>query len=161
VNEAKKARVAQAAKEASERMRKHLHSLHHCLVRSDVMRYHHNGLVQEMLADDRPDAFNNVKKVRFFAYIAFWYTALAGVIERYEELRDKGAIPADSKIDSLLTERFKDVVKPFRNSVAHCSDFDDRRTLEIFDHESTVPDQAEAISDAFHAYFKTHKRAKA
>jgi len=125
------------------------------------MRYHHDGLVQEMIDDERPDAFNDVKKVRFIAYIAFWYTALAGVIERYEELRDKNSIPADSKIDSLLTEQFKNVVKPFRNSVAHCSDFDDRRTLEIFDHESTIPDQAAAVADAFHAYFKTHKRAKA
>jgi hypothetical protein len=125
------------------------------------MRYHHDGLVAEMEADPNPEAFNNVKKVRFVAYIAFWYTALAGVIERYEELRDKGAIPADPRIDSLLTEGFKNVVKPFRNSVAHCSDFDDRRTLQLFDHESTIPDQAAAMAEAFHAYFKAHKRAKA
>jgi hypothetical protein len=161
VNEAKNARVAKAALDAAERTQKHLHSLHHCLVRSDVMRYHHNGLVQEMLDDDRPDAFNNVKKVRFMAYIAFWYTALAGVIERYEELRDKGAVPAEPAIDSLLTEEFKSVVKPFRNSVAHCSDFDDRRTIALLDHEARVTDQAAAIADAFHTYFKVHKRAKA
>ena len=125
------------------------------------MRYHHNGLVQEMTDAESPDAFNSVKKVRFLAYIAFWYTALAGVIERYEELRDKGAIPSDKNINLLLTEQFKNIVKPFRNSVAHCSDFDDQRTLQIFDHESTVPDQAAAIAEAFHAYFKIHKSAKA
>ena len=161
MNEAKKARVAIAAANAAERTQNHLHSLHHCLVRSDVMRYHHDGLVQEMLDDDRPDAFNSVKKVRFMAYVAFWYTALAGVIERYEELCGKGAVPTDPAIDSLLTEQFKAVVKPFRNSVAHCSDFDDRRTLALLDHESTIPDQAAAIADAFHAYFKLHKRAEA
>ena len=161
MNEAKRARATQAALDAGERTQRHLHSLHHCLVRSDVMRYHHNGLVQEMLDDDRPEAFNNVKKVRFMAYVAFWYTALAGVIERYEELRGKGAVPADPAIDSLLTEQFKAVVKPFRNSVAHCSDFDDLRTLALLDHEATVPDQAAAIADAFHAYFKVHKRAEA
>jgi hypothetical protein len=125
------------------------------------MRYHHDGLVQEMLDDDRTDAFNNVKKVRVMAYGACWYTALAGVIERYEELRAKGTVPADSALDSLLTEQFKAVVKPFRNSVAHCSDFDDRRTLALLDHEPTIPDQAAAIADAFHAYFKAHKRAEA
>lgn len=161
MNEAKNTRIAQAAVKSAERTQRHLHSLHHCLVRSDVMRYHHDGLVQEMLADDRPDAFSSVKKVRFMAYIAFWYTALAGVVERYEELRENGSVPADPRIDSLLTEEFKAVVKPFRNSVAHCSDFDDRRTLAILDHEATIPDQAAAIADAFHAYFKTHKRAKA
>lgn len=160
MNEAKNARAAKAVLDAAERTQKHLHSLHHCLVRSDVMRYHHNGLVQEMLDDDCPDAFNTVKKVRFMAYLAFWYTALAGVIERYEELRDKGTVPADPAIDSLLTEEFKSVVKPFRNSVAHCSDFDDRRTMALLDHEATVPDQATAIAEAFHAYFQVHKRAK-
>lgn len=161
MNEGKKARVAQAAIEEAERMQKQLHSLHHCLVRSDVMRYHHNDLVQEMLDSESPDGFNDVKKVRFISYISFWYTALASVIERYEELRDKKTIPRDPVIDSLLTEEFKGVVKRFRNSVAHCSDFDDRRTLDIFNNEATIPDQAAAISDAFHAYFKTHKRAKA
>ncbi|OOG58248.1 hypothetical protein B0E47_05130 [Rhodanobacter sp. B05] len=125
------------------------------------MRYHHDDLVREVLANDGPDAFNDVKKVRFMAYIAFWYTALAGVIERYEELRDKGAVPADPAVDSLLTEEFKNITKPFRNSVAHCSDFDDRRTLELFNHEPTIPDQAAAIADAFHTYFRVHKRPKA
>lgn len=161
VNEAKNARVAKAALDAAERTQRHLHSLHHCLVRSDVMRYQHNSLVQEMLDDDRTEAFNNVKNVRLMAYLAFWFTALAGVIERYEELRDKGALPTNPAIDSLLTEEFKSIVKPFRNSVAHCSDFDDHRTIALLDQEATVPDQAAAIADAFHAYFKVHKWAKA
>ena len=156
MNDVKKARVEQAALEARRRMRKHLVSLHHCLARSDVMRHHHDALIQEMTDSDDPSAFTNVKKARFSAYIAFWFTGLAGVIERYEQLRDKGAVPASSEIDVLLTDDFKDVLKPFRNSVAHCSDHDDHRTLEIFDHEATVPDQATAIAQAFHGYFHAY-----
>jgi hypothetical protein len=161
MNQAKKVRIEQATHEAWERTQKHLHSLHHCLARSDVMRHHHDALVQEMTEADHPDAFNNVKKVRFMAYLSFWYTALSGVIERYEQLRDDGSIPADPDIDHLLTDDFKNIVKPFRNSVAHCSAYDDRRTLEIFEHEATVPDHAASLAQAFHSYFNTHKRAKA
>lgn len=161
MNEAKKARVERAALEAKARMHKHILSLHHCLVRSDVMRHHHDNLVHEMLETEDPAAFNDVKKCRFSAYIAFWFAGLTGVIERYEELREKGVIPRDNELDGLITDDFKDVVKPFRNSVAHCSDHDDRRTLEIFNHEATIPDQATKIAEAFHRYFSEHSERNA
>ncbi|WP_313218435.1 hypothetical protein [Stenotrophomonas sp.] len=152
----KEERVRLAAADKASRTRKHLLSLHHCLARSDVMRHHHDALVAE-ISTEGMDAFTDVVKVRFFAYLAFWFTALAGVIERYEALRNSGSIPGDPAVDLLLTTEFKDIVKRFRNSVAHCSEYDDRRTLEFFDYEDKVPDHAALLATAFHAYLKKHK----
>ena len=156
-SEAKRARIEKAVKEAEARMHKHILSLHHCLVRSDIMRHHHDNLVREMVEEKDPATFNDVKKCQFSAYIAFWFAGLTGVIERYEELRDREAIPCDNELDNLITSDFKGVVKPFRNSVAHCSDHNDRRTLELFNHETTAPDQATMIARAFHRYFSEHR----
>lgn len=153
----KRDRTEKATLEAQKRMQKHLLSLHHCLVRSDVMRHHHDALVQEMTEADDLQTFTDVKKARFSAYLAFWFTGLVGVIERYEQLRDKKAIPPSPEIDRLLSESFKDVLKPFRNSVAHCSDHDDQRTLNLFGHVDTIPDRAAEIAQAFHTYFKKHR----
>ncbi|HWT53250.1 MAG TPA: hypothetical protein VN066_00445 [Rhodocyclaceae bacterium] len=158
VAESKQARIDKAAQEAKVRAQKHLRSLHHSLVRSDVMRHHHDGLIHEVMKENDLNAFNSTRKSRFSAYIAFWFTGLTGVIERYEELRDKGAIPRCVDLDRLITTEFKDIVKPFRNSVAHCSDHDDRRTMELFSHEKTVPDQAAEIAKAFHRYFSLHRK---
>lgn len=161
MNDTKKKRAEDAAQKALSRQRKHLLSLHHCLARSDVMRHHHDGLVQEISTSDDPAAFNNVKKVRFAAYISFWFAGLSGVIERYEQLRNKEAIPSCPEIDTLLTDKFKDILKPFRNSVSHCSDHDDPRTLQLFEHKNIVPEQATAIANAFHKYFHAHDSAEA
>lgn len=152
----KEDRVRRAATEKAGRTQKHLLSLHHCLVRSDVMRHHHDALVAEV-SHEGMEAFTAIKKVRLFAYLAFWFTALAGVIERYEELRNSGSIPRDPEVDRLLTTEFKGIVKRFRNSVAHCADHDDQRTLEFFDHEAKVPDHATSLAAAFHAYIRKQK----
>lgn len=147
----------QAAIDAKEsRARKHLLSLHHCLARSDVMRIHHDMLIGEIEASGI-EAFTAAKKVRFSAYLAFWFTGLAGVVERFEELTNSDSIPGDEDISKLITPEFKSVVKSFRNSVAHCSDHDDQRTLQLLDHERWVPDQAAALADAFHSYFAKNK----
>ena len=152
MNQAKEERRAAAESAAVERRRRHCLSLLHCLSRSNVMRYHHDGLVLEL--SESGEEFSDIKKVRFSAYIAFWFTALTGVIERYEHLRNSGALPPDEQIDSLLTEEFKAIVKPFRNSVAHCSDHDDSRTLRLYEVEHAVPDHAAALAGAFDSYLR-------
>ena len=120
------------------------------------MRIHHDMLVREIEASGI-EAFTAAKKVRFGAYLAFWFTGLAGVVERYEELTNSDAIPGDEEISKLITPNFKSLVKRFRNSVAHCSDHDDQRTLQLLDHEPWVPDQATALAEAFHSYFAKNK----
>ena len=114
------------------------------------MRFHHDDLVQEMLDANSPTAFNDVKKARFSAYIVFWFSSLAAVIERYEQLKSSGTIPESVKVTALLDQNFKDVIKPFRNSVAHCSDHDDTRTLKLFELPHSIPDRA--------AFIATHLR---
>ncbi len=110
------------------------------------MRFHHDGLVQEMLDADSPTAFNDVKKTRFAAYVVFWFSSLAAVIERYEQLLSSGTIPESAEVKALLDKDFKDVIKPFRNSVAHCSDHDDNRTLKLFELPHSIPDRAALIA---------------
>lgn len=154
MNEDKIIRVEKAKKELNERRQKALRSLAHCLSRSDVMRIHHDVLVKE-LADSGLE-FTDVKKARFAAYVCFWFASLAAVIERYEQLVSNGTIPRSEYLSSLLTKEFIDILKPFRNAVAHCSDHDDRRVLNLLDLHHTVPDHAEQIAHAFQAYFKEH-----
>ena len=149
----KEERVARAAKQSAERQSKALRSLAHCLARSNVMRYHHDGLVLEMLDPADADAFTLVKKQRFAAYVCFWFAGLAAVIERHQELSRRGTIPAFAPLDGLLSEAFIDILKPFRNAVAHCSDHDDERVLALLGAAEVVPAQAAAIADAFRDYF--------
>ena len=161
MSDEKKARILQVASLAKKKLQRDLLSLHHCLARSDVMRHHHEALIKQMVKAEGPAAFNDLKKVRFGAYIAFWFTGLACVIERYEQLRNNSSIPSDVAIDNLITIKFKNTVRDFRNSVAHCSDFDDKRILKLYELESTVPDHAIALAKAFHAYLRIHKFANA
>ncbi|MEQ1574275.1 MAG: hypothetical protein ABL993_08515 [Vicinamibacterales bacterium] len=64
MNERKQGRIAQAQQEANARRSKAIRSLAHCLGRSDVMRYHHNGLVHELLEGELGEQFTAVKAVR-------------------------------------------------------------------------------------------------
>jgi len=50
------------------------------------------------------------------------------------------------EVTALLDQNFKDVIKPFRNSVAHCSDHDDTRTLKLFELPHSIPDRAALIA---------------
>ena len=147
-------RIAKAKQESTERRQKAIRSLSLCLSRSDVMRIHHDVLVKE-LADSGLE-FTDVKKARFAAYVCFWFATLAAVIERYEQVVSNGTIPRSDRLSSLLTKDFIDLLKPFRNAVAHCSDHDDQRVLNLLDHQHTIPDHAEQIAHAFQAYFKEH-----
>lgn len=118
------------------------------------MRIHHDTLVKE-LADTGAE-FTDVKKARFNAYTCFWFAGLAAVVERYQELSKSGAIPKSQELSKLLTEEFIDILKPFRNAVAHCSDYDDQRVFNLLDSVHTVPDYAELIAHTFQAYLKEH-----
>lgn len=151
MNKEKQARVTKAHEEACKRRSKAIRSLAHCLGRSDVMRHHHDGLVKEMLEDAAQ--FTTVKKLRFHAYVCFWFTGLATVIERYQELVSKGTIPGSQKVSALLTSDFIDLLKPFRNAVAHCSDHDDERVLQLLGSPNTAPDHAAAVAMALREYF--------
>lgn len=147
-------RIAKAKQESIERRQKAIRSLSLCLSRSDVMRIHHDVVVKE-LADSGLE-FTDVKKVRFAAYVCFWFATLAAVIERYEQLVSNGTIPRSDRLSSLLTKDFIDLLKPFRNAVAHCSDHDDQRVLNLLGDPHSIPDHAEQIAHAFQAYFKEH-----
>jgi len=151
MNEAKKDRVARAQEEARARRSKAIRSLAHCLGRSDVMRFHHDGLVNEML--EAHAQFTTIKKLRFEAYVCFWFAGLATVVERYQQLVNSGIIPGSQKVSDLLTVEFIDLLKPFRNAVAHCSDHDDERVLQLLSSPNTVPDHAAAVALAFREYF--------
>ena len=154
MKEDKLARVEKANKEAAERRQKALTSLAHCLSRSDVMRVHHDALVKELADGDME--FTDIKKARLSTYVCFWFASLAAAIERYEQLVSNGTIPVSSKLSRLLTKDFINLLKPFRNAVAHCSDHDDRRVLDLFDNPQSMPNRAEQIAHAFHEYFKEH-----
>jgi hypothetical protein len=152
MSEAKKERIARAQSEAGARRTKAIRSLAHCLGRSDVMRLHHDSLVKE-LVDGNETLFTTAKKQRFAAYVCFWFTGLTTVVERYQQLVTNGTIPESVKVSQLLTPEFIDLLKPFRNAVAHCSDHDDARVLQLLVDPQLVPDHAAAVSIAFREYF--------
>ena len=150
----KQARIQIAKEEATARRKKTIASVAHCLSRSDVMRFHHNLLVQELV--DTGAEFSDAKKVRFAAYTCFWFAGLAAVIERFQKLTSNGTLPKSEQLSNMITDDFIDLLKPFRNAVAHCSDHDDRRVLNMLSRPDSVPDLAEQISDAFKKYFEEH-----
>ena len=80
------------------------------------------------------------------------------MIERYQELVAKGTLPASQALAELLTSDFIDLVKPFRNAVAHCSPHDDERVLELLSNPHTIPDRAAEVAHAFHQYIEKHQR---
>ena len=159
MKEDKLARIKKAKRETDDRCQKALRSLAHCLSRGDVMRHHHDALIKELA--DSGQEFTDVKKARFAAYIWFWFVSLAAVIERFEQLASNGTIPKSDEISSLLTKEFIDIVKPFRNAAAHCSYHDDQRVLNLIARHHSVPDHAEKIALAFHAYFNEHTHHQA
>jgi hypothetical protein len=152
MNDVKRERIAKAQLEANERRRRAIRSLAHCLGRSDVMRLHHDGLVNELVEAGDVGQFTTIKKQRFIAYVCFWFAGLATVVERYQQLVSNGTMPDSEKVSKLLTTEFIDVLKPFRNAVAHCSDYDDARVLQLLDNPHTIPDHAAAVSLAFREY---------
>ena len=101
-------------------------------------------------------AESELRKARFITYVSYWFTALAAVIERYQELSRKGTIPSNVDLDALLTDDMIDLVKPFRNAIAHCSDHDDDRVLSLLENAPTVPDWAEKVATSFRTYFALH-----
>lgn len=151
---AKSERQKRAALEASERRTRALNSLAMCLSRSNVMRMHHNLFIQEIDARGGMDVVwaSDAAKVRFTTYVAYWFAALAAVIERYQELTGKGTIESDSILDGMLTENNLSLVKPFRNAVAHCSDYADERILNLLASAETLPDWAETVAQQFRRY---------
>src|SRR5713101_8030820 len=154
MSEGKQERVARAQQEANVRRSKAIRSLAHCLGRSDVMRLHHDGLVHEMLEAGGGEHFTSAKKLRFAAYVCFWFAGLATVVERYQQLVANGTIPRSGEVSQLLTPEFIDLLKPFRNAVAHCSDHDDARVLQLLSEPHTIPDHAAAVALAFRKYFQ-------
>ncbi len=111
-------------------------------------------MVHEMVDADDLAQFTSVKKLRFAAYICFWFAGLATVVERYQQLVSSGTIPDSVTVSALLTTEFIDRLKPFRNAVAHCSDHDDARVLQLFEDPYSIPDHAAAVSSAFRQYFR-------
>jgi len=157
MSESKRARVEEAKRTGEARRQKALVSLSHCLSRSNVMRIHHDALVHELLTAGGIDHFSDVKKARFAAYVCFWFASLATVVERYQQLVRSGTLPASNKLDALLGEDFINLVKPFRNAVAHCSDHDDDRVLDLMNHPYGVPDRAELIANALREHIELHR----
>lgn len=62
MNEVRNARVAKAALNSVERMKKRLHSLHRGFAGSDVMRGRRGGLVRRALSGERVDVFDGAEK---------------------------------------------------------------------------------------------------
>ena len=153
MNEKKRARVEQAEVETAERRQKAIVSLAHCLGRSDVYRLHHDVLVEEILLAGGSEHFTDTKKLRFAAYVCAWLAGLAAVIERYQQLVSNGTLPSSEEMSRLVTPEYLDLLKPFRNAVAHCSDHDDDRLLDLLNTPNTTPDRAAEISEAFKRYF--------
>lgn len=154
MNDGKRERAERAREEAAARRHKALVSLSHCLRRSDVMRIHHDALVYELMQEGGIDQFTDVKKHRFSAYVCFWFAGLATVIERFQQLVNSDTIPSSSKVADLLSPEFIDLLKPFRNAVAHCSDHDDERVLQLLGEPQTIPDHAAAVAHALQEYMK-------
>jgi len=154
MSDAKKARIENARLEANERRTRALNSLALCLSRSNVMRVHHNAFIHEIEARGGLEVVwsSVAAKTRFTTYVAYWFAGLAAVIERYQELTGKDTIPTDPKLDALLTEDRLSLVKPFRNAIAHCSDFDDARVLRLLEAAETLPDWAETVAHEFRRY---------
>jgi len=156
MNQRKKERIDRERVAAEERRRKAMISLSICFVRSEVMRDHHDVLVVEALAAGSSEAFgqSEIKKARFATYISYWFAALSALIERYQALVTSKTIAGDAQIDALLRPAMIDLIKPFRNAVAHCSEHDDPRVLELLSNPHTVPDWAGEVAMAFRAYFE-------
>ncbi len=152
----KRTRVENAGSAEAERRQLAIVSLAHCLARCDIYRLHHDVLIQEVLAAGGVEHFTTAKKVRFAAYVFSWFAGLATVIERYQQLVSSGTIPQSEELGALLTSEYLDLLKPFRNAVAHCSDHDDGRVLALLDTPQTTPDVAAAMSEAFKRYFRLH-----
>ena len=129
-----------------------------CFIRAEVMRGHHDAMVHEALDQGglAHVAESELRKARFITYVSYWFTALAAVIERYQELSGKGTIPSNADLDALLTDDMINLVKPFRNAIAHCSDHDDDRVLGLLENAPTVPDWAEKVATSFRSYFALH-----
>jgi hypothetical protein len=159
MNEAKQERVARAREEAEARRKKAIRSLAHCLARSDVMRLHHDILVRQTAEAVGEEPSGAITNQRLFAYVCFWFAGLAAVVERYQQLVNVGTIPDSEDVSRLLTSDFIDILKPFRNAVAHCSDHDDDRVFQLLGAPNTVPDQAAAVSLAFRKYFQEQEPA--
>ena len=96
-------------------------------------------------------------RARFITYIEYWFSGLAAVIERYQELVTKGTIPADPTLDDLITEEHLSLLKPFRNAVAHCGEFDDARILRLLDEAHSIPDWAERVARGFRAFLERNE----
>jgi hypothetical protein len=156
MNDKKRERVERAQVEAAERRQKAIVSLAHCLGRSDVYRLHHEALIHEMLEAGGSEHFTNVKKLQFAAYVCSWFAGLATVIERFQQLTNDGVLPKSEELSTLLSSDFLDLLKPFRNAVAHCSDHDDDRVLALLSTVDITPDRATEISLALKRYFELH-----
>lgn len=151
----KQERIKRARQEAAKRQRKEIASLRICFIRSEVMRQHHDALVHDGLAHGGLEyiAESDINKARFITYVAYWFAALATVVERYNALARKGTIPKLESLDRLLTPKMLSLLKPFRNAVAHCSSHDDQRVLNFLENAATVPDWATEVATAFRLYF--------
>jgi len=154
MDDRKRARIAEEQRLLAERRQKAIVSLAHCLGRSDVMRLHHDALIHEML--ETGEEFTNAKKLRFAAYVCYWFAGLATVVERYQQLVKAGTLAPSDELNALISTDFLDILKPFRNAVAHCSDHDDDRVLELMNNPNTIPDRGTAIAAAFKIYFESH-----
>ena len=78
----------------------------------------------------------------------FWFAGLATVVERYQQLVANGTIPDSQDVSQLLTSEFIALLKPFRNAVAHCSDHDDARVLQLLNEPHTVPGEGRRRLDS-------------
>src|SRR5256885_2134951 len=109
MNDAKRARIEEAQRHTADRRQKAIVSLAHCLGRSDVMRIHHDALVNEMLAAGGIEHFTEVKKQRFATYVCFWFAGLATVVERFQQLVANGTLPPSDELSSLISTDFLDL----------------------------------------------------
>ena len=155
MDQRKQERVDRERVAAEERRRKTVVSLSVCFVRSEVMREHHDAIVLEAVAAGGTAVFaqSEVKQARFVTYISYWFAALSALIERYQALVTSKTIPGDEQIDALLRPEMIDLIKPFRNAVAHCSEHDDPRVLDLLSNPHTVPDWAAEVATVFRGYF--------
>jgi hypothetical protein len=156
MSDKKSERVESARLEAADRRQKAIVSLAHCLGRCDVYRLHHDALIHEVLAAGGSERFTDAKKLRFAAYVCSWFAGLATVIERFQQLVNAGTLPKSEELSTLISADYLDLLKPFRNAVAHCPDHDDERVLALLNTPFTSPDRAANISHAFKRYFELH-----
>lgn len=157
MNDRKKERTELERQAAEERRKKAMYSLGICFLRSEVMRRHHDALLVAIAYDGTDEwQSSDITKARFISYVCYWFAGLAAVIERYQELANKGTIVRDSAIDSLLTPDKIDLIKPFRNAVSHCSPHDDARVLDFLAQPDVLPDWAAEAAAAFRRYVEPY-----